>query len=90
MGKAAFLDLRDGSGQIRVSARLDRLGDDGFETLRTWTSATSLASKALSSAPRPAGSPSTPNTDHAREALQTPPEKWHGLATSSSATVALP
>ncbi len=32
-GKAAFLDLRDGSGQIQLHARQDRLGDEAFELL---------------------------------------------------------
>ncbi len=32
-GKAAFLDLRDGSGQIQIHARADVLGDDEHERL---------------------------------------------------------
>src|SRR5262249_29335225 len=34
MGKAAFLDLRDGSGRIQVSVRIDRVGESAYETLR--------------------------------------------------------
>jgi lysyl-tRNA synthetase class 2 len=30
MGKAAFLDLRDGSERLQVSARIDRLGEEAF------------------------------------------------------------
>jgi lysyl-tRNA synthetase class 2 len=32
-GKAAFLDVRDGSGQIQVHSRADVLGDEGHELL---------------------------------------------------------
>jgi lysyl-tRNA synthetase class 2 len=32
-GKAAFLDLRDGSGQIQLHAREDQLGEQAFELL---------------------------------------------------------
>jgi len=33
MGKAAFLDLRDGSGRIQLHVRRDTIGDDSFEAL---------------------------------------------------------
>ena len=32
-GKACFLDLRDGSGQIQLHARKDVLGDEAYELL---------------------------------------------------------
>jgi lysyl-tRNA synthetase class 2 len=80
MGKAAFLDLRDGSGRIQVSARLDNLGAEGFETLkdldlgdiagaqgrlfRTKTDEITVDAEALTVLAK---------------ALQAPPEKWHGL-----------
>ena len=32
-GKASFLDLRDGTGQIQVQARVDELGDDAYQGL---------------------------------------------------------
>ena len=35
MGKAAFLDLRDGSGQIQLQSRSDVLGPEGHELLLT-------------------------------------------------------
>ena len=34
MGKASFLDLRDGSGKIQVYCRLDQVGDKKFELLK--------------------------------------------------------
>jgi len=34
MGKASFIDLRDGTGKIQVHAAIDRLGDGPFEVLR--------------------------------------------------------
>ena len=33
MGKAAFLDLRDGTGRIQIHATLDGLGDEGYASL---------------------------------------------------------
>ncbi|MEA1871233.1 MAG: lysine--tRNA ligase, partial [Candidatus Bipolaricaulota bacterium] len=33
MGRAVFLDLRDGSGRIQVHASLDRLGETGYRAL---------------------------------------------------------
>jgi len=80
MGKAAFMDLRDTSGRIQVHVRRDRVGDDGFETLRdidlgdivgaegrlfrTRTGEVTVEATALTMLAK---------------ALQTPPEKWHGL-----------
>jgi lysyl-tRNA synthetase class 2 len=80
MGKAAFLDIRDGTARIQVSARLDRLGADGFETLkdtdlgdilgaegplfRTKTGEITVDATALTMLAK---------------SLQAPPEKWHGL-----------
>src|SRR5689334_16765959 len=32
-GKAAFIDLVDGTGRIQVLARIDALGEDSFESL---------------------------------------------------------
>jgi len=32
-GKAAFLDLKDGTGQIQIQARVDELGSDAYEGL---------------------------------------------------------
>ena len=44
-GKVAFLDLKDGTGQIQVQARVDELGEATRGCFR-WTSATSSASRA--------------------------------------------
>ena len=35
MGKASFLDLRDGSGKIQVYCRLDQVGEKKFELLKS-------------------------------------------------------
>jgi lysyl-tRNA synthetase, class II len=80
MGKAAFIDLRDGTGRIQVSARLDHLGEAGFETLkdvdlgdilgaggrlfRTKTGEITVDAESLTMLAK---------------SLQAPPEKWHGL-----------
>ncbi len=80
MGKAAFLDLRDGSGRIQVAARLDRLGEQGFETLRD----IDLGDIAGARGPlfRTKSGEVTVDAEELTmlsKALQTPPEKWHGL-----------
>ncbi|MFM9043200.1 MAG: lysine--tRNA ligase [bacterium] len=33
MGKQAFLDLRDGSGKLQAQARVDELGQEGFDSI---------------------------------------------------------
>jgi lysyl-tRNA synthetase class 2 len=80
MGKAAFLDLQDGSGRIQVSLRMDRVGEEGFEILRdldlgdiaggwgpmfrTKTAEITVDAEGLAMLAK---------------SLQAPPEKWHGL-----------
>jgi len=80
MGKAAFLDLRDGSGRLQVSARLDRLGEPGFETLRDVDLGDILGAEGPLFRTRTGEV--TVDAGHLTmlsKALQTPPEKWHGL-----------
>ena len=80
MGRAAFLDLRDGAGSIQVFVARDKLSEADFETLadldlgdvigaegpllRTKAGEVTVEAHALTMLSK---------------ALQTPPEKWHGL-----------
>lgn len=80
MGKAAFLDLRDGSGRIQINARLDRLGEAGFEILRD----ADLGDFLGAAGPVFRTKTGEVTVDAGQltmlsKALQPPPEKWHGL-----------
>ena len=80
MGRATFLDLRDGSGRLQVYLKRDTLGDPTYEVLhdidlgdflgvtgtlfRTKTGEPTVEAKSLTLLAK---------------ALRPPPEKWHGL-----------
>jgi lysyl-tRNA synthetase class 2 len=79
-GKAAFLDLRDGTGQIQVHARADLLGDESQEQLvaldlgdLVGVDGTVFATKR--------GELSIAATDWTllAKSLRPPPDKFHGL-----------
>jgi len=36
MGKASFVDLRDGSGRIQIYIRIDELGEEAYAEFNTW------------------------------------------------------
>jgi lysyl-tRNA synthetase class 2 len=80
MGKAAFIDVRDGSGRIQTHLKRDVLGDDTYEIIRDldigdFLGVTGTLFRTKTDEP----------TVQAREitvlakALRPPPEKWHGL-----------
>ncbi|HEU4759116.1 MAG TPA: lysine--tRNA ligase [Dehalococcoidia bacterium] len=80
MGKATFLDLRDGSGRIQTYLKQDTLGPQAYETLRDidlgdFLGVTGTLFRTKTGEP----------TVEARsftllaKALRPPPEKWHGL-----------
>jgi lysyl-tRNA synthetase class 2 len=80
MGKAAFIDLTDGTGRIQCYLRKDNIGEQAFEGLADFD----LGDFAQASGPlmrTRAGE----ITIEAREttmlakALRPPPEKWHGI-----------
>ena len=79
MGRVAFLDLRDGTGQMQAQLRRDIVGDD-FELLRSLDLGDFLGVRGRLIHTR-TGEP----TVEARsvtvlgKALRPPPEKWHGL-----------
>ncbi|HLF70609.1 MAG TPA: lysine--tRNA ligase [Dehalococcoidia bacterium] len=80
MGKAAFLDLRDGEGRIQVYARRDQLDDASWETLQDTDLGDILGAEGPLFRTR-AGEVTVEAAalTMLSKALQTPPEKWHGL-----------
>jgi lysyl-tRNA synthetase, class II len=80
-GKAAFLDLRDGSGQIQLHARADTLGADAFEQLVDLDLGDFVGAEGTALATRRGGELSLA-IDHWRllaKSLRPPPGKFHGL-----------
>jgi lysyl-tRNA synthetase, class II len=79
-GKASFLDLRDGTGQIQIQARVDELGDDAYEGLLSLDvgdivgiEGTVFASKRGELTIR------ADAWELLSKSLRPPPEKFHGL-----------
>jgi lysyl-tRNA synthetase, class II len=80
-GKAAFLDLRDGSGQIQLHAREDLLGPEAFELLVHLDLGDFIGVEGTALATRRGGELSLA-VDHWRllaKSLRPPPGKFHGL-----------
>jgi len=80
MGKATFIDLRDGSGRIQTYVKQDVVGAEAYETLRDIDLGDFLGVRGPLFRTK-TGEP----TVQVREltllakALRAPPEKWHGL-----------
>ena len=80
-GKACFLDLRDGSGQIQLHAREDLLGEEAFELLVDLDLGDIVGVEGTALATRRGGELSLA-IDHWRllaKSLRPPPDKFHGL-----------
>jgi lysyl-tRNA synthetase, class II len=80
-GKAAFLDLRDGSGQIQLHASADKLGEEAFELLVDLDLGDFVGVEGTALATRRGGELSLA-IDHWRllaKSLRPPPGKFHGL-----------
>src|SRR5215204_2453906 len=80
-GKAAFLDLRDGSGQIQLHAREDLLGEEAFKLLVNLDLGDIIGVEGTALATRRGGELSLA-LDRWRllaKSLRPPPEKFHGL-----------
>jgi len=80
-GKAAFLDLRDGSGQIQLHATADQLGEEAFELLVDLDLGDFVGVEGTALATRRGGELSLA-IDHWRllaKSLRPPPDKFHGL-----------
>ena len=80
-GKACFLDLRDGSGQIQLHAREDLLGEEAFALLVDLDLGDIVGAEGTAMATRRGGELSLA-IDHWRllaKSLRPPPDKFHGL-----------
>ena len=80
-GKAAFLDLRDGSGQIQIHATADKLGGEAFDLLVDLDLGDFVGVEGTALATRRGGELSLA-IDHWRllaKSLRPPPDKFHGL-----------
>src|SRR6476660_2647114 len=80
-GKACFLDLRDGSGQIQLHAREDLLGEEPYGVLVDRDLGDIIGVQGTALATRRGGELSLA-IDHWRllaKSLRPPPDKFHGL-----------
>jgi lysyl-tRNA synthetase, class II len=80
-GKAAFLDLRDGSGEIQLHAREDLLGAEAFELLVNLDIGDIVGVEGTALATRRGGELSLALTRWRllAKSLRPPPDKHHGL-----------
>lgn len=80
MGKAAFFDIRDGSGKIQVFFRRDSLGDERYEVLHDIDLGDFIGVEGKLFKTR-SGEITLESTEHTilSKALLPLPEKWHGL-----------
>jgi lysyl-tRNA synthetase, class II len=79
-GKASFLDLRDGTGQIQIQARVDELGEDAYESLLSLDVGDIVGIEGIVFASK--RGELTVRADAwelLAKSLRPPPEKFHGL-----------
>ena len=80
MGKATFIDLRDGSGRIQTYVKQDVVGAEAYETLRDIDLGDFLGVRGPLFRTK-TGEPTVQAGELTllAKALRAPPEKWHGL-----------
>lgn len=80
-GRAAFLDLRDGSGQLQLHARADALGEEAFERLVDLDLGDFVGVEGTALATRRGGELSLAIDRWwlLSKSLRPPPDKFHGL-----------
>ncbi len=80
MGKATFLDIRDGSGKIQIHLRRDTLGDEKYESLHDLDIGDFIGVTGKLFRTR-TGEITVQSSDFEIlcKSLQPLPEKWHGL-----------
>jgi lysyl-tRNA synthetase, class II len=79
-GKASFLDLKDGTGQIQVQARVDELGDQAYEGLLSLDIGDIVGIEGIVFASRRGElSIRAEAWELLSKSLRPPPEKFHGL-----------
>ncbi len=81
MGRATFLDLRDGSGRIQVYAKQESLGVQPYESLLHDTDLGDFLGVTGTVFRTKTGEPTVEAQSFTllAKALRPPPEKWHGL-----------
>jgi lysyl-tRNA synthetase class 2 len=81
MGKAAFMDLRDGSGRIQAYFKQESLGVAPYELLQQTVDLGDFLGVTGSLFHTKTGEPTIEAQSYAilAKALRPPPEKWHGL-----------
>src|SRR3970040_936049 len=80
MGKASFIDLRDGSGRIQAYVKEDIVGAEAYETLRDIDLGDFLGIRGPLFRTK-TGEPTVQVGELTllAQELRAPPEKWHGL-----------
>ncbi|MDO8613827.1 MAG: lysine--tRNA ligase [Dehalococcoidia bacterium] len=80
MGKATFIDLRDGSGRIQTYVKQDVVGAEAYKTLRDIDLGDFLGARGPLFRTK-TGEPTVQVGELTllAKALRAPPEKWHGL-----------
>jgi lysyl-tRNA synthetase class 2 len=79
-GKASFLDLRDGTGEIQIQARVDELGDDAYEGLLSLDVGDIVGIEGtVFSSKRGELTIRAEAWELLSKSLRPPPEKFHGL-----------
>ena len=81
MGKAAFMDLRDGSGRIQAYFKQESLGVEPYELLQQGVDLGDFLGVTGSLFHTKTGEPTIEAQSYTvlAKALRPPPEKWHGL-----------
>jgi lysyl-tRNA synthetase class 2 len=79
-GKASFLDLRDGTGEIQIQARVNELGDDAYEGLISLDVGDIIGIEGnVFASKRGELSIRAEAWELLSKSLRPPPEKFHGL-----------
>ena len=79
-GKASFLDLRDGTGQIQIQARVDDLGNDAYQGLLSLDVGDIVGAEGtVFTSRRGELTIRADGWELLSKALRPPPEKFHGL-----------
>ncbi|MCI4325513.1 MAG: lysine--tRNA ligase [Thermoplasmata archaeon] len=80
-GKSAFLDLQDRDGSLQLFARVDELGEAGYQTMLDELDPGDIVGAVGRPVRTKRGEPSLRVTriELLAKALRPPPEKWHGL-----------
>ncbi len=81
MGKASFATIRDGSGDLQIYLKLDNIGQESYERMKTLLDLGDVVGVSGKVFKTKTGeiSVSAESWDFLAKAILPPPEKWHGL-----------